>query len=56
MQIEDRTCKQTLVKTYVDDMFPLVVVDNDEDINIKIKTTIDRINDYMQSNKLALNI
>ena len=55
-QIEDRTCKQTSVKTYVDDMFPIVVVDKDKDIKIKVKTTIDRINDYMQCNKLALNI
>ena len=55
-QIEDRTCKQTSVKTYVDDMFLIVVVDKDKDIKIKVKTTIDRINDYMQCNKLALNI
>ena len=55
-QIEDRECKKTSIKTYVDDMFPLVVADNDEDINNKIKITINKINDYMKCNKLALNI
>ena len=44
------------MKTYVDDIFPLVVAKEDENINAKVKETITAISDYMNSNKLALNI
>ena len=53
---EDRTCKSTSIKTYVDDIFPIVVADKGENLNNKIEDTIKRVSEYMDSNQLAVNV
>ena len=47
---EDRLCPETSIKTYVDDIFPIVVAKPLENLNHKIEHTIAMITEYMRAN------
>ena len=54
--ITDRKYKATSIKIYVDDLFPLIIAEHNENLTNKIKTQIKDINKYMDNNKLSVNI
>ena len=54
--LEDRNCEATSVKTFVDDVYPIVVARRNEQINDKIVKTIKDVTEYMRVNKLAVNV
>ena len=54
--ISDRNCLRTSIKTFVDDIFPIVIANNNEDIKSKAQDTIEEVSTYMKSNKLAVNV
>ena len=54
--LQDRECEETSLKTYVDDVFPIITAPTNENIVEKVKEQIKRISEYMNMNKLAVNI
>ena len=49
-------CTSTSIKTFVDDIYPIVTANKNEDIQNKITETINEVSKYMRANKLAVNV
>ena len=49
------TCKNPMIQTFIDDLMCTITKNKDIPLQDSIVETLDRIEDYMQANKLALN-